>query len=57
MKPKAFLHWISSEDAVTCETRIYGSLFTVECIDKDSIIEKGHLVWNMTVGLPARMKK
>lgn len=27
-KPKSFIHWISTSDAMDCEVRIYGPLFT-----------------------------
>jgi glutaminyl-tRNA synthetase len=27
-KPKAFLHWLSAEEAIGCEVRLYGPLFT-----------------------------
>lgn len=29
-KPKGFVHWISIEDAIECEVRLYDLLFTVE---------------------------
>lgn len=48
---KDFLKTANIDDKVQFERKGFF------CVDKDSIIEKGHLVWNMTVGLPDRMKK
>lgn len=40
-KPKAFLHWLSVEQAMDCEARIYGPLFT--CHDPNEFEDDEYL--------------